>query len=378
MSITRRKFLGWIGAAGAGSLAAGTATASSKQFDGHPDSYGVLHDISRCIGCRACETACNKVNDLEVPGKPFTDLSVLDEKRRTENNNYTVVNKFEDKKNPGKSVFVKKQCNHCMEPSCASVCFVQAFKKSASGAVTYNPDVCVGCRYCMVACPFNIPTYEYDEPFNPEVRKCTLCKSRTDEGKLPGCVEICPKDALVYGKRDELLKMARKRIEKHPNRYVDHIYGETEMGGTSWLYISGVPFSEIGMREDLGTVSGPELTHGALSVVPMVVGIWPAFLAGMYAMTKRREKIADEEKQEAVETAVNSAVEETQAAADKKLEAAITKADKDKTTAVDKAVKDALEEAAKAAEPEEPETPEEPGKPEESAGSDKPADGEDA
>jgi len=378
MSITRRKFLGWVGAAGAGTVAAGTAQASSKQFEGYPDSYGVLHDISRCIGCRACETACNTVNDLAVPEKPFTDLSVLEETRRTENNKYTVVNKFKNSKTPGNPVYVKKQCNHCMEPSCASVCFVQAFKKSPSGAVTYNPDVCVGCRYCMVACPFNIPTYEYEEAFDPEVRKCTFCKSRTDEGKLPGCVEICPKDALVYGKRDNLLKIARQRIEKHPNRYVDHIYGENEMGGTSWLYISHVPFSEIGMREDLGTASAPELTHGALSVVPMIVGVWPAFLAGMYAMTKRREKIADEEKQEAVETAVTQAVEETQTSADNKLESALAKAEKDKSTAVDKAVKEALEEAAKAAEAEKADVPEASDEAEAPVKTETPAEGEDA
>ncbi len=295
MSISRRKFLGWIGAAGAGVVTGKSAfAAGNAHFEGYPEGFGVLHDISLCVGCRKCESACNAVNELPVPEQPFADLSVLNQERRTHADTFTVVNRYTDpdKKAP---LFKKQQCNHCLEPACASVCFVKAFKKSEEGAVVYDPEVCVGCRYCMIACPFDVPAYEYDEPLTPRVTKCTMCHPRIVKGQLPGCVESCPVEALTFGKREDLLDLARDRIRKHPDRDVDHIYGETEMGGTSWLYISNVPFSQIGMREDLGTTPAPKLTSGALSMVPMVVGLWPVLLMGIYSISKRKDADAKEE-----------------------------------------------------------------------------------
>ena len=343
MSLSRRKFLGWIGAAGVTATVGRKASAATTHhFDGYPDSLAVLHDTTFCIGCRRCEGACNTVNELPPPEEPFTDLSVLERQRRTTSKTYTVVNQ-----KPGKSqapVFVKKQCNHCLEPACASACFVKAFTKTKEGAVVYDASVCVGCRYCMIACPFEIPTYEYDSAFTPRVMKCTLCHPRVQEGKLPGCVEACPTEALVFGKREDLLKIARQRITRRPDKYVDHIYGEREMGGTSWLYLSAVPFEQIGMRMDLGITPAPELTAGALGAVPMVVGIWPVLLTGIYAMSKRKEKIAAAEKAQAVDDALAQADEEATA----KMKAAMEKADKEKSSAVEKAVKEALEAEAKA------------------------------
>lgn len=352
MSISRRKFLGWIGAAGMATTIGKPAGASStKQFTGFPGSAGVLHDITRCVGCRSCEDSCNKVNALPEPDTPFSDLTVLIKKRRTTPKEYTVVNQYNKTTGVKKPVFRKIQCNHCLEPACASVCFVRAFTKTPSGPVTYNPDVCVGCRYCMVACPFEIPTYEYDEPLTPRVVKCTMCAPRIEAGKLPGCVEACPTEALIFGTRKDLLTIAKERIRNNPDRYIDHVYGEHEMGGTSWLYLSGVPFHEIGMREDLGIKPAPELTSGALGIVPMVVGLWPVLLTGIYGMTKRKEKIAAAEQTEAVAEAVQHANNE----AAKKLAAAVEKAKLDKKKALEavdkdkeKAVKEALEEAAKA------------------------------
>ncbi|KPA19412.1 tat (twin-arginine translocation) pathway signal sequence domain protein, partial [Candidatus Magnetomorum sp. HK-1] len=200
MGISRRKFLGWFGGLSATAVStASTAIAGGNHhFKGHPDTMGVLHDINQCIGCRKCEEACNTVNELPKPEKAFDDLTVLDQKRRTHADVYTVVNKFKDSKNK-KTVHVKKQCNHCMEPACASACFVKAFQKMPNGSVVYDESVCVGCRYCMVACPFNIPAYEYDNAFSPKVTKCTLCTPRIEKGLLPGCVEICPKEALIFG-----------------------------------------------------------------------------------------------------------------------------------------------------------------------------------
>ncbi|MDD9303272.1 MAG: 4Fe-4S dicluster domain-containing protein [Desulfobacter sp.] len=352
MAISRRQFLGTLGAAVGAAAPLTGSHAAGKTFEGHPDSSGVLHDTTLCIGCRKCEQACNRVNDLPKPEQPFDDLSLLDQKRRTHADIYTVVNRFEPE-NTGATapVFAKKQCNHCLEPACASACFVKAFTKTPQGAVVYDESLCVGCRYCMVACPFEVPAYEYDNPLTPKVTKCTLCAPRLAQGKLPGCVDACPREALIFGKRDRLIKIARQRIMDRPHLYLDHIYGEHEMGGTSWLYLAGVPFESLGMREDLGTKSAPELTSGPLSAVPVVVGLWPVLLTGVYAISKRKEKIAREEKQAVLKDARQKAREELTAA----LETQREKMTQEKTAAINFEVKKALEEAAKKeAAPEDP------------------------
>jgi len=303
MSISRRKFLGWVGAAGLSTtIGKPAAAATGKHFTGYPNSFAILHDTTLCVGCRTCEAACNKVNDLPPPDKPFTNLSVLEARRRTTTKAFTVVNKYDNKEKSKSPVFFKKQCNHCLEPACASVCFVSAFTKTKTGAVIYDSSVCVGCRYCMIACPFEIPTYEYDQVLTPRIRKCTMCYPRVIEGQLPGCVEACPMEALSFGKREDMIKIAQERFRTYPDRYVDHIYGEHEMGGTSWLYISGTPFKDLGMREDLGVTPAPQLTAGALSSVPIIAGLWPVLLAGLYAVSKRKEKIAQTEKERPAES----------------------------------------------------------------------------
>ncbi len=344
----RRHFLGLLGATGL-SLSAGVSKArasSAADVTGLPNVGGVLFDATRCIGCRKCEAACNQVNELPKPAKPFDDLTVLETKRRTDAKTYTVVNKYlpEAGKPP---VFRKIQCNHCLEPACASACFVHAFKKTETGAVVYDPSVCVGCRYCIVACPFNIPTYEYDKALSPRVMKCTLCQPRLLEGKLPGCVEACPKEALVFGKRRELLNIAWDRIGANPGRYVEHVYGEREMGGTSWIYLAPKPsFAALGMDEHLGTASAPELTSGALAAVPAVAGVWPVLLTGLYAISKRKEKIAEEEKKAAVEAAIAKASADAEA----KLAEELAKTEVANKRRIEVEVKKALEAAAKQAE----------------------------
>ena len=185
-----------------------------------------------------------------------------------------------------------------------------------------------------VAATVCLPALLIFPPTNTKRRSRLRCAPRLEKGQLPGCVEDCPKEALTFGKRENLIKIARERIGKHPEKYVDHIYGEHEMGGTSWMYLSGVPFNEIGMREDLGNTSAPALTTGALHVVPMVVALWPVFLAGMYGMAKRREKIAADEQSAAVAAAVQQAEEKGAA----ELAKAIEKAEIEK----EKAVKAAL------------------------------------
>ena len=345
MSISRRRFLGWLGAAGFGTTLGSTAkAATTTHFTGYPGAMGVLFDSTRCIGCRKCEAACNLVNEMPLPDQPFDNLMVLEKTRRTDAKTYTVVNRYDAASAGNGPLYRKIQCNHCMEPACASACFVRAFQKTKTGAVTYDASVCVGCRYCMIACPFEIPTYEYDKALTPKVQKCTLCYPRISKGLLPGCVESCPTEALTYGKRAELLRIGRERISRFPQRYVDHIYGENEMGGTSWLYLSSVPFREIGMREDLGVTPAPKLTKGALSAVPIVAGLWPVLLTGIYAISRRKEKVSEAEKRQAVEAAVAKA----QTEAEEKLTAALEQAKQQKEKEIQLRINKALEEAAKA------------------------------
>ena len=344
----RRNFLKLLGAAGGVAAAASTGVAqaaSSSAVAPNPDAIGVLHDSTLCIGCRRCEKACAEVNDRPIPKTPYDDLSVLEKKRRTSVDGYTVVNKYapEGTKAP---VFRKNQCNHCLEPACASACFVKAFIKNPDGSVTYDPSLCVGCRYCMIACPYNIPSYSYNKALNPLIHKCTLCEPRLLEGKLPGCVDICPTGALLFGKRTDLLRLAHDRIGKNPGKYVNHIYGEKEMGGTSWLYLSPVPHVQLG-QPALGAASVPELTSGALGAVALVPALWPVLLGGAYAITKRKEKIAAAEQAKAVTDALHDAAEK----ADTAMQNALAKAEKDKETALANAAK-AQDAAVKAKEDE--------------------------
>jgi Fe-S-cluster-containing dehydrogenase component len=211
-------------------------------------------DLTRCIGCRKCEQACNEVNRLPDPEASFEDLTVLDAKRRPDEKTFTVVNRYYsgriDERDQLVPTFVKLQCMHCQDPACASACIVGALTKKDNGAVNYDVSKCIGCRYCMVACPFEIPAYEYQDPVTPRVMKCTFCYERVEKaGKLPGCAEICPVEAITYGKRSTLLKLAKARIKKAPADYIDHIYGEHEVGGTCWMYLAGQPFEKLGFNK---------------------------------------------------------------------------------------------------------------------------------
>jgi formate dehydrogenase iron-sulfur subunit len=300
MGIDRRGFLKHLSGIGGAAVVSSTSKAfAKKELPGYPDRFGVLVDLTVCIGCRKCEWACNEVNKL--PNKPleeFEDKSVFETIRRNHAATYTVVNRFKNSKTPEAPVYVKKQCMHCEEPACASACPVKAFVKTATGAVIHNPSVCIGCRYCMAVCPFNIPAYEYDDAFTPEVTKCTLCfDSIRQTGTKPACVQHCPVDALTFGKRSDMVELAHDKIQLNPDKYVNHVYGEREVGGTCWMYLSPVPFEEIGFRTDLGTTPIPEHTRGFLSMVSVVLVAWPALCMGFYSFSKRREELAAAESQ---------------------------------------------------------------------------------
>ena len=277
MSLDRRTFLKMAGAAGA--VAAASTTEASTPKDLY-DRYGVLVDLTRCIGCRSCEQACAETNGLPEPDLS-EDLSAGRQRATTEAR-WTVVNSHVTKKG---EVYAKTQCMHCVEPACAAACLTRALHKTALGPVVWTESKCMGCRFCMVSCPFDVPKFEYLSAV-PKVQKCRMCFERLETGKPPACVENCPAEALTFGRRGELLEMARQRIYQNPGTYVSHIYGEHEAGGTSWIYISPVPFEELGFRTDLGTVSYPERTRDFLTAVPLVLVGWPAMLLALRRATE--------------------------------------------------------------------------------------------
>jgi formate dehydrogenase beta subunit len=272
----RRGFLKTSLVVGAAALSSNKTNAQDKR---DPEEFvGILVDTTRCIGCRACEVACGEEHDLLVPD--VLNDGALEKHRKTSVEQWTVVNKYETEKG---DVFVKRQCMHCYQAACATACPTEAMLKTEQGPVTWNGNKCIGCRYCMVSCPFEMPKFEYNE-WNPKLQKCTMCFERLEEGQKPACVEACPTDALMFGTRVKNLEIARHRIYSHPDEYVHHIYGENEVGGTGYIYLSAVPFDQIGFRTDLGTTPYPEYTKDFLYTVPMVLFGAPAFLLGLSAL----------------------------------------------------------------------------------------------
>jgi Fe-S-cluster-containing dehydrogenase component len=289
---SRRSFLKLVGTGGAMALLAANPAQAAEAVGRlrKEEAMGVLVDTTLCVGCRSCEAACNKVNALPKPDRSFDDDSVLDQLRDTSPTAFTVVNKYTVSK--GVEITRKKQCMHCVEPACSSACIIKAMEKRSNGAVTYRKDLCLGCRYCMVACPFSVPKFEYSKA-SPFIRKCQFCFERQEQGELPGCVEACPVEALKYGRRPELIEEAGKRIHDTPDAYVHHIYGEHEVGGTSWLYLAGAPFEKLGLPQ-LSDKDYPELTSGAMGTVPAVLLMWPALLAGFHYFSHHKDEAHDE------------------------------------------------------------------------------------
>lgn len=270
----------------------------SKKLNAKPknilseDRMGVLVDTTVCVGCRNCEWACKNAHDIPAGKlKDYEDKSVMKEMRRPDIDALTVVNQYDNVKNPALPIDVKVQCMHCDHPACVSACIVGAFTKQENGSVIWDTDKCIGCRYCMVACPFQVPAFEYDKAINPHIKKCDFCFERTKVGKLPACVEICPVEAITYGSRNELVQVARERIKNYPERYKNHIYGENEVGGTSWMYLSGVDYAEIGFPK-LSNNAAPgvseSIQHGIFAYFVPPISLY-ALLGGIMWITKRKQ-----------------------------------------------------------------------------------------
>jgi len=291
MKLSRRGFLQVAGIAGTAALGLKAKRAAAQSLDERGENEcAMLVDTTLCAGCRACEAACAESNGLPAPNE---DIDIKSVRRDTAPGAFTVVNGFAGEGHDGADRFAKRQCMHCIEPACASACPVRALDKQPSGPVIYRGERCMGCRYCMVACPFEIPKYQYDQ-LAPLVRKCTFCAKRQAAGKKPACAEACPTGALMFGKRGALLEMAKGRIYRNPDQYLHHVYGEHEAGGTDWMYVSDVPFQKLNfpaVRDE----PYPDKVQGALGAPPFVMTLWPPLLMGLYAFSKRREgKKADE------------------------------------------------------------------------------------
>jgi formate dehydrogenase iron-sulfur subunit len=247
----------------------------------------VLVDLTRCIGCRGCQTACKEWNEL--PARRTAFKGEYTNPIRLNSDTYTRI-RFSEKDDKGRPVwsFIKEQCLHCKDPACASVCPVAALNKSADGPVVYDYDRCIGCRYCMLACPFRIPTYEWESP-RPWVQKCSFCSERIKDGLVPSCIKACPTTTMFYGEDKEVMAEAKTRIADNPGKYVNHIYGEKEAGGTSWLYISNVPFDQLGFTRNVPQVNLSDFTWDYIAKVPALFGV--VFVAGIggWIITRRNE-----------------------------------------------------------------------------------------
>jgi formate dehydrogenase iron-sulfur subunit len=280
--VSRRDVLKLTGAGIGGMLLQPTGAvcasgeASSTDAEEHAS---MLYDATKCVGCKSCEAACKEWNKLPVEPEPPQDLT---------GNTFTLIKLYQDGDGSDK-VFRKYQCMHCLDPACATVCPVAALHKLDWGPVAYDAHKCIGCRYCMAACPFGVPRYDWSQTF-PLIRKCTFCADR--EGGA-ACAEACPTGALIYGKRGELLEIAKARIAENPGKYTeDRVYGEDEVGGTSVLYLFPVSFDKVGLPE-LDTRPLPTRTEWALQVVPgIIVGVG-GLMSAIYWLTKRRMQIKE-------------------------------------------------------------------------------------
>jgi formate dehydrogenase iron-sulfur subunit len=287
MEIDRRRFLQICGVTASGLLLPSDIVLATPPEISSAQSKGVLSDLTKCIGCGWCQEACREWNHL--PAQQASQLGNTREDSCLSAETWTLPELREIEENGQRyRVFVKRQCMHCVDPACVSACPVGALQKMENGAVVYDCTRCIGCRYCMVACPFGIPKFEWEEPL-PRIRKCTFCVDRQTEGMEPACTAACPTGALTFGDRDALIAEAESRIQTEPDRYVNHIYGQEELGGTSWMYLSPVPFEALGFptvgSDPVTGLSEAVATYGTVGVAASVT----LLLGGLHYWFDRRQ-----------------------------------------------------------------------------------------
>ena len=254
---------------------------------------GMLIDNTRCIGCRGCQVACKQWNKLPASKPKFFAGDGYQNPRDLNADTWTLITYKEvEQKGQFEWAFGRLLCMHCNEPACASACPVGALEKTKDGPVVYHAGKCIGCRYCMLACPFEIPKFEWNKAL-PLIRKCTMCSDRISGGEIPACAKSCPTGAVKFGDRGDLIAEAQDRIRNNPSGYVNHIYGKDEVGGTCVLHLSSVPFEEVGYRADLPKRKLSSYTDTAMKAVPGVVVGLGVVLGGTYAIIQRRMDLAE-------------------------------------------------------------------------------------
>lgn len=287
MSLDRRQFLKIAGAGLGGFLLPSPKNVKASGGEVSDDAIAMLYDTTKCIGCRACQNACKDWN-----GNPdeLDPSGLYDAPLELSSDTWTTIQLYDGGEEWS---FSRKGCMHCIDPACASACPVHALEKTPEGPVTYNPKRCIGCRYCMVACPFDIPRFTWEKTI-PVVAKCTFCttegRNRLEDGLGPACAEACPTEALIWGKRSELLEVAHQRMADNPDKYVDRVYGEHDAGGTSVMILSHVDFEKIGYP-DLGDEPVPALSEKmANTILPSALAGGAVILAGARFLSSEREK----------------------------------------------------------------------------------------
>jgi formate dehydrogenase beta subunit len=244
MSLTRRQLL-QIGVVGGASAALGCTASAEERPSAPHDAVGMLYDATKCIGCKSCVVACASANGLS----PDTRVDPLHQSPN-DLNSFTknIIKLYTPPDGEGPYSFVKRQCMHCLDPFCVAACPFHALAKNpVNGVVGWEAEKCIGCRYCQVACPYEIPKFEW-ESLNAKIVKCEFCRDRLAKDQEPACTFVCPTKAVIFGRRDVLLRDAKKRISDHPGKYYDgRVYGEKEAGGTQVLYLSAVGFDKLGL-----------------------------------------------------------------------------------------------------------------------------------
>jgi formate dehydrogenase iron-sulfur subunit len=277
--ISRRDFLKMAAATTAGFLAGGSYPVYASEVSAE-NTWGMLIDVTRCTGCNSCALACKESNSLPqadiVPSGLESDAFTFVDARQV----VTVNGETETR-------YVKRQCMHCLNAACVSACPAAAMHASGEGPVIYRSNRCLGCRYCQVACPFEVPRFDWDKGLNPVISKCWLCYDRLQAGQKPACAEACPTGALRFGRREDLLAQAHAQIISNPDHYIEQVFGEFEVGGTSMLYMSDVPFEQLGFPATLPQTAPPEETEKIMSKLPFVIGGVAAVMTGTAVYTHR-------------------------------------------------------------------------------------------
>ena len=311
MALDRRSFIKTVAAGGAAAVGVAAPAVASRRLVAPAGAIGMLYDTTLCIGCKTCVVACKQANDRDADPGPFGPERLYDAPLDLNENTKNIIKLYRE---GDRFSYVKQQCMHCVDPACAASCMLHSLQKDpVTGVVSYDPAYCVGCRYCQMSCPFNVTKFEFSKTL-PLIVKCELCRHRVKDaavtgangftrypaGQGPACCEVCPREAVIYGRRDELLAEAKRRIAAAPGKYFqDRVYGESDGGGTQVLYLSHVPFSAIGLP-DLGPEGVPRTAYavqeGIYYKIPFVapIGLFAALAAVIYRNRRVDEVRGDE------------------------------------------------------------------------------------